>query len=179
MDLQTARGQAKAAGTASRKKFDTALWWLVMGVASVVLIAIPVIKFSNYVLSSSERQVAGTTAPAVVTLGNGKQALVTNEKVIVVRDPNTNENCPGPSEIETLTEAGKTFNPHGCPFYAKGTGTVIFTGMFIGEIEKDISKPYDLHAHVVTHARSKHGTLKWKYTRCEGSKKDMGKDGCA
>jgi hypothetical protein len=155
---------------------------------AVILISLGVvgaISFPFYYWGSgSPKQVANNPPPPqhvamAVDLGGGTKALVIDNKVTVVRDPNTNEGCPGPSEIEDLDEQGKEFNPKGCPFYAKGTGAVIFTGMFIGEIERDISGPFSLGAQVITYARSKHGTIKWKYTRCEGAKKDMKKDGCA
>jgi hypothetical protein len=45
-------------------------------------------------------------------------------------DTNTSQNCPGKiSDLETIDETGKTFNPKGCYYYYWGTGTAIFEGM--------------------------------------------------
>src|SRR3989344_5862607 len=125
MALSGARGQARSEWTASRKKFDKALWWIAAIPLSVLMILLAVIGITNTVTSPSETQVANTTPPARYTNVNAPaEALYPY---------NTNNKCTGMQRLMQLTEENIDFNPFGCYVYWKPgvVGTVTLVGITI------------------------------------------------
>jgi len=94
---------------------------------------------------------------------------------------NTSRDCPGtllgPFRLST---AEVQFNPKGCYFYAKGSGTVKFTGLYFGDLTVDLrTGAGDSPAHSKVYAvRAAHAPVEWQYILCSGPKKDMSTVDC-
>ncbi|HEY4502123.1 MAG TPA: hypothetical protein VJJ20_03625 [Candidatus Paceibacterota bacterium] len=184
MGLEEDKRYARQAGTQHRDIMKNVIRTTVFVVVGLLLVALPMYKFASWKLSS-ETEVATPLPPAsqpvVTTMGPGKAVVAVNNRVMLVRDPNTSDDCPGRlSPLEELTkDRVSNFNPRGCRFYARGTGTVTFTGLFLGEIERDISKSWDTGPRIVYEARATSDPVKWRYILCAGPKERMDKDDCS
>lgn len=144
--------------------------------AAIVVAAVAVLAFflmpDTSGLSRSERFYTWITTPAP------RIVPATRE---VVLPPNTSRDCPGkllgPFRLDT---AEVQFNPKGCYFYALGSGTVKFTGLYMGDLTVDLrTGAGDSPAHSKVYAaRAAYAPVEWQYILCSGPKKDMSTMDC-
>lgn len=118
-------------------------------------------------LSRSERFYTYLTTPAPRLVPTRREEVL---------PANTSRDCPGtllgPFRLST---AEVQFNPKGCYFYAKGNGTVKFTGLYFGDLTVDLrTGAGDSPAHSKVYAvRAAHTPVEWQYILCSAPKKDM------